>query len=248
LTTISLNLSQVKEKPSSKEKPESASRAVVMLSGGLDSTVAAYIAKSEKYALSAITFCYGQKHDKEIDQAFRIGIELGVTLHDMVSLDIPYSRSSLLNKEEIKPASSPGIPATWVAQRNTIFLALAASYAEQVDAQHIFVGFNAIDYSGYPDCRAEFVQAIQKALNLASKRFVEQRIPIRIHTPLINLTKAQIIQKGSELQVPFHLTWSCYNGGDRACGVCDSCKFRLKGFREAGLEDPIGYERYTNGQ
>ena len=224
-------------------------RAVVLLSGGLDSAVTAYCARKDvgkTGELHAISFDYGQKHYRELDCAAIIGEGLGVVTHPIIriigleSLDTALLSGSVT---EVPTAGvKEGIPSTWVPQRNSIFLALAFAYAETVDADMVYAGFNCIDYSGYPDCRPEFVDSINKALNLASKRFVETGRGIGIVTPLIRLSKSEIILLGDKMGVPFEDTWSCYLGGEKACGVCDSCRIRLKGFKEAGIEDPIEYE------
>ncbi len=220
-------------------------KVVVLLSGGLDSTVTAYIARKDvgiRGGLYALTFNYGQLHQRELDSSIIIGEELNIC-HDI--LDLPLNRiveSALVGKGEIPTKEIEGIPSTWVPQRNSIFLALAFAYAETVGATLVYTGFNIKDYSGYPDCRPEFVEQIQKALNLASKQFVETGKGIGIACPLMHKSKTGIIEIGQTLSVPFEKTWSCYKGGKKACGVCDSCKIRLTAFAEIGIVDPIEYE------
>lgn len=225
------------------------SRAVVLLSGGVDSSTTLALAKSEGYETLALSFDYGQRHRKEIKAAEDIAKRFGVAEHRIVRLDLAgFGGSALLDKKMEVPSQrileeiGQGIPTTYVPARNTIFLSLALSFAETRDADAIFIGANVLDYSGYPDCRPEFYEAFQRMADIGTKRGVEHR-PIKILTPLINMTKAQIVKKGRDLGVPFELTWSCYKGADKACGVCDSCLLRLKGFREASIKDPIKYAR-----
>ncbi len=219
--------------------------AVVLLSGGLDSAVSAHIGKlrlGNEGKLYALTLQYGQKHEREIDSAFGIGELLGVEEHEKLRVDVVASALTDEGRDIRTTGVEEGIPDTWVPQRNALFLVLAFAYAESVGAEVIYTGFNIVDYSGYPDCRPEFVKAINWALNLASKRFVETRRGIEISSPLSGLSKSQIISKALELGVPLELTWSCYQGREKACGLCDSCRLRLKGFEELGLKDPIEYE------
>lgn len=218
--------------------------AVVLLSGGIDSSVSAYQAKGDigDGKLYALTFQYGQRHDKEIDSAFAVGEALSVDEHELVRLEIP-TKSSLLGNSDIPVSGlTDKIPSTWVPQRNSIFLAMGFAYAESIGAPYVYAGMNCVDYSGYPDCRPEFLEAMNKALNLASKRFVETGKGIQLVTPLLHLTKKDIILKGTELGVDFSLTTSCYQGREKACGVCDSCLIRRKAFQDCGLVDPIEYE------
>ena len=222
--------------------------AVVMLSGGLDSCVAANQARWDcgiTAKLYAITFSYGQRHTKEVEAAASIAGHLGCENWQLLELPLAelIKSSSLINQEIEVPSEglSDSIPNTWVPQRNSIFLALSMALAEEVDADAIYTGFNIRDYSGYPDCRPEFVEAISKALNLASKRYVETGKGIRIETPLINKTKVEIVAQGFQLDAPLHLTWSCYKGLEKACGVCDSCRIRLEAFKVLGKEDPVEY-------
>ncbi|MBS3781377.1 MAG: 7-cyano-7-deazaguanine synthase QueC [Candidatus Thermoplasmatota archaeon] len=223
------------------------SKAVVLLSGGLDSSTTLGIANEEHEELHALTFLYGQKHEKEIKSAKKLAEHYSVKEHKF--LDIPLSeigKSSLLEGGEEIPEQERGeigeeIPSTYVPARNIIFLSYALSYAESVEADAIYIGATARDYSGYPDCRPEFFETFEKMAEKGTKRGIEGD-PVQIRYPLIDKTKGDIVLKADELGVPLHLTWSCYRGGENACGKCDSCKLRLKGFEEAGLEDPIEYE------
>ncbi len=223
-------------------------KAVVLLSGGLDSTTTLAIAINDGYDVYPITFRYGQRHNREIESAKRIceyynlklkivDINLreigGSALTD--NIDVPKNRSL----EEI----SREIPVTYVPARNTIFLSIALGYAEVIDADRIYIGVNALDYSGYPDCRPEYIDEFNRLSKLATKKGVEGK-QIEIVAPLIHMTKGEIIKKGMELNVPYELTWSCYEGGEKPCGKCDSCLLRLKGFMEAGERDPLEYEHY----
>jgi 7-cyano-7-deazaguanine synthase len=228
-------------------------RAVVLLSGGIDSATTSAIAKKEGYELFALSFHYGQRHQIEVISAQKIAKSLGVKEHRVVEIDLRAIGGSALTdaidvpKNRSESEISRGIPITYVPARNTIFLSYALAWAEVIGAQHIFVGVNALDYSGYPDCRLEFILQFEKLARLATKTGVEGK-RYRIHAPLINLTKSQIITKGAKLGVQFSLTTSCYDpaadGG--ACGECDSCLLRAKGFREAGIPDPTQYVRRSN--
>ncbi len=229
-------------------------KAVCLISGGLDSCVTAFLAKKEGYdELHAISFDYGQLHKQELSCAKKIARAVGATNHILFFVDLKrFGGSSLLDKtfvfpqdRKISEIGKGKIPSTYVPARNTVFLSLALGYAEVLDADAIFLGTHAMDYSGYPDCRPEYLQAFQAMANLATRRGVEGR-PILIKAPILHLTKAEIIKKGIELGVPFEYTWSCYQGKRKACGRCDSCLLRLKGFQEAGLDDPISYEQYPN--
>jgi 7-cyano-7-deazaguanine synthase len=221
--------------------------AVVLLSGGLDSATAFAIARAEGFECCALSFDYGQRHDRELDAARRLAAALGARQHLVLRLDLRAIGGSALTADIAVPkgrsaeAMSAGIPVTYVPARNTIFLSHALAWAEVLESQDIFIGVNALDYSGYPDCRPEYIDAFQRLANLATKAGVEGQSRLTIHTPLIRMTKAQIIRRGADLGVDFGLTWSCYEprGDGRACGQCDSCLLRRKGFAEAGLRDPV---------
>lgn len=223
--------------------------AVVLLSGGIDSSTALAVAKAEGGRVCALTFDYGQRHRKELRAAERVARALGAARHYLLSFDLRAIGGSALTDEIPVPKGrsaaeiAEGIPPTYVPARNTIFLAFALAVAEREGAEQIFFGANQLDYSGYPDCREEYVRAFEAMANLATKAAVEGRLRIRIRTPLIRMSKAEIIRKGTELGVDYALTWSCYDPTTEglACGECDSCKLRLKGFLEAGLKDPIAY-------
>ncbi len=224
-------------------------KAVCLLSGGLDSTVTAYIAKQQGYQIFPLSFSYGQRHDKELKSAITIAKYLSDRNHVLFNLDLSQFGGSSLFKTTKKriPINTDvsligkDIPSTYVPARNTIFLSIALAYAEAIDAEAIFIGVTSTDYSGYPDCRPEYMKAFQQLADLATKRGIEN-CSIRIEAPLLFLSKAQIITQGKELNVPFQHTWSCYYGRLKACGKCDSCLLRLKGFQEAGLRDPLMYE------
>ena len=224
-------------------------KAVVLLSGGLDSTTTLAIALREGFEPHALTFRYGQRHDAEIEAARRVGTRFGVAQHVVVQIDLRVFGGSALTSEIEVPKDRPledmanGIPVTYVPARNTIFLSFALAWAEVLGANDIFMGVNALDYSGYPDCRPEYIEAYQRMANLATKAGVEGRQRLTIHTPLIHLTKAQIIQKGLELGVDYGLTMTCYDPSPtgEACGHCDACLLRLKGFVENGMVDPAPY-------
>jgi len=219
-------------------------KAVVLLSGGLDSAVCAFKAKADGNDVYALSVDYGQRHAREIACAKKIAKAVGAKQHKILKIDLSAFGGSALTDKKIKipKAGSKGIPSTYVPARNTVFLSLALAYAEAAEAQSIYVGVNCLDYSGYPDCRPEYVQAFQDMAYLATKRALDGLITT-IKTPLIELTKSEIIKLGSELGVPFELTTSCYRGGEQACGKCDSCALRLKGFKGAGLKDPITYAK-----
>jgi len=224
--------------------------AVVLLSGGIDSTTTLAIACAEGYEVYALSFDYGQRHRIEIDSARCLADSLGAKEHRVATIDLRIFGGSALTddvdvpKQRSEAEIAHGIPVTYVPARNTIFLAYALARAEVIPASDIFLGVNAIDYSGYPDCRPEFIQAFENLANLATKAGVEGR-RFHIHTPLIKLSKADIIRKAVELGVDLSLTHSCYDPSPEglACGQCDSCVLRLKGFREAGIEDPIRYAK-----
>lgn len=220
-------------------------RAVVMLSGGLDSATCLAIARNEGYACHCLSVDYGQRHHAELVAASRVAAALGAVEHRVVHLDIGQFGGSALTDFSIAVPTAgvqPGIPVTYVPARNTIMLALALGWAEILGAQDIFVGVNAVDYSGYPDCRPAFIEAFERMANLATKAAVEGR-PLKIHAPLIHLSKAEIIRRGTALGVDYALTVSCYQADEqgRACGVCDSCRLRQAGFAAAGLADPTAY-------
>ena len=238
--------------PSSPVQPGSAPRAVVLLSGGLDSTTVLAVARSEGFDVHALTFSYGQRHSAEVEAATRIARVAGLARHHVVKIDLTVFGGSALTadipvpKDRDLSPSSPGakeIPATYVPARNTIFLSYALALAEVVEASNIFIGVNALDYSGYPDCRPEYIEAFERMANLATRSGVEGHTRISIRTPLISLSKAAIIKLGTSLGVDYSATTSCYDPGasGEACGRCDACQLRLKGFSEAGLEDPIEY-------
>jgi 7-cyano-7-deazaguanine synthase len=224
-------------------------RAVVLLSGGLDSTTTLAIAKEQCFLPYAVSFSYGQRHEVELEAAKRIARFMGVEQHTIIEIDLrSFGGSALTSDIDVPKGRSPeemgdGIPVTYVPARNTIFLSFALAWAEVLQCSDIFIGVNALDYSGYPDCRPEFIEAFQRLANLGTKVGVEGTTRITIHAPLINLTKAQIIRKGVELGVDYSLTSSCYDpsGFGEACGSCDSCQLRRKGFVEAGVVDPTRY-------
>ncbi len=228
-------------------------RAVVLLSGGLDSTTVLAIAASQDYELYAITFDYGQRHSVEIQRARAIADLYAVHRHLVIdcnfrsiggsaltdSIDVPKTKDEIHSSDRIQH-----IPVTYVPARNTIFLSFALAWAETLEAQDIFIGANAIDYSGYPDCRPEFMEAFEKMANIATRMSVEDKKKIRIQTPLIALSKAEIIRRGTALGVDYAMTWSCYDpirsaSGERPCLECESCRLRQKGFIQAGVADPL---------
>jgi 7-cyano-7-deazaguanine synthase len=224
--------------------------AVVLLSGGIDSTTTLAIAIAEGYEAYALSFEYGQRHQIETEAARSVADSLGAKEHRVAKIDLRiFGGSALTDEIDVPKARSEteiarGIPVTYVPARNTIFLAYALSWAEVIRADHIFLGVNAIDYSGYPDCRPEFIEAFERLANLATKAGVEGR-RFQIHTPLIKFSKAEIIRKAVELGVDLSLTHSCYDPTPEglACGECDSCLLRLKGFRDAGIKDSIRYAK-----
>ena len=223
-------------------------KAVVLVSGGLDSATTLAIAHDQGYACYALSFDYGQRHSPELVAASRVAKALGVVAHKQISLDMRAIGGSALTDDSIAVPTTPthGIPVTYVPARNTIFLAYALAWAEVLEARHIFIGVNAVDYSGYPDCRPEYISAFQSMANLATKAAVNGQ-GITIHTPLIQLSKADIIHLGVELGVDYAATISCYNPDleGRACGQCDSCRLRAEGFRNAGVDDPTRYQETT---
>ncbi len=219
-------------------------KAVILLSGGLDSATVLALARAGGFACYALSMDYGQRHAVELEAAGRVAASQGAAEHKIIRLGLEEIGGSALTDQNIQVPEAPtaGIPQTYVPARNTVFLALALAWAEVIQARDIFIGVNALDYSGYPDCRPEFIQAFQDLANLATRAGVEGE-SFRIHTPLIALTKAQIIRKGTDLGVDYGLTVSCYQADPegRACGRCDSCRFRAKGFKEAGVQDPTLY-------
>ncbi len=226
-------------------------RAVVLLSGGLDSTTLLAYAIRDGFSAHAMTFRYGQRHAVEIDAARRVAAAFGVRDHVIVDIDLRLFGGSALTADIAVPKDRPlddmssGIPMTYVPARNTIFLSFALAWSEVLGASDIFIGVNALDYSGYPDCRPEYIAAYEQMANLATKSGIEGSAPIHIRTPLIDLTKGQIVELGRSLGVDYALTLSCYDPSPdgEACGRCDACRLRLKGFHEAGATDPARYAR-----
>ncbi|HYL98401.1 MAG TPA: 7-cyano-7-deazaguanine synthase QueC [Blastocatellia bacterium] len=224
-------------------------RAVVLLSGGLDSATTLAIARSEAYESFALSFRYGQRHSRELESAASVAQALGAARHLIIDLDLRSIGGSALTDDIEVPKNRPtdaissGIPITYVPARNTIFLSFALGWAEVLRAERIFLGVNALDYSGYPDCRPEYIEAFERMANLATKAGVEGIMRLKIHAPLISMTKAEIIRTGLALGVDYSLTHSCYDPTTEgvACGQCDSCQLRLKGFAEAGTSDPVRY-------
>lgn len=226
---------------------------VVLLSGGLDSSTLAYLASKspESYSKNRVftlTFDYGQRHKKELISASRVSKAIGAVSHKVVKFDLTlWGGSSLTDKNKAVPINRKvimeSIPNTYVPARNTIFLSFALAFSEAIKAEEIYIGVNSIDYSGYVDCRPEFIKQFQRLAKVATVRGVEGKV-IKIKTPLINMTKAQIVRLGERLGVRWGITWSCYLGGKLACGLCDSCQLRLKGFALAGVKDPLRYKQY----
>ena len=222
-------------------------RAVVLLSGGLDSATALAVAREEGYECFALSFDYGQRHARELESAQQVAVSLGAVKHLTLRLDLRAIGGSALTEDIAVPkgrsheAIAAGIPVTYVPARNTIFLSHALAWAETLGSQDIFIVVNALDYSGYPDCRPEFIEAFERLANLATRAGVEGKSRFRVHAPLITLSKAQIVARAHELGVNLSLTWSCYEPepDGRACGLCDSCLLRKKGFAEARLPDPV---------
>ncbi len=227
--------------------------AVVLVSGGLDSATTLAVARSQGYEVYALSVDYGQRHRLELESARRVAEALGAVRHTVVSVDLRAVGGSALTDKLAVPKDRPyedigeGIPITYVPARNTVFLGLALGYAEVVGAFDLFIGANAIDYSGYPDCRPVFLAQFERLANLATKAAVEGRGTFRVHAPLLHLSKAEIIREGARLGVDCALTFSCYepDAQGRACGRCDSCRLRLKGFQEAGLPDPAVYQEQS---
>jgi 7-cyano-7-deazaguanine synthase len=217
-------------------------KAIVLLSGGIDSSTTLFLAKRRGYKVTCLIFDYGQRHRREIHSAIKIAKATG-SKFKVIKIKLPWKGSSLLDRTKVLPKRKSikrlkGIPSTYVPARNLIFLSFALSFAESQRSEAIFIGANQIDYSGYPDCRAEFYKALKSVVKKGTKSGVEGR-PIRILAPLINRTKTQIIRLGIRLGLPYKLTWSCYRGGKRPCGKCDSCLLRAKGFETVGIKDPL---------
>jgi len=230
-------------------------RAVILLSGGLDSATILAIARSDGFECYALTFRYGQRHQREVEAAKKIADSLGTAKHRIIDIDLAQFGASALTdsaieipKDRADLSNHNQIPPTYVPARNTIFLSYALAWAEVLGAFDIFIGVNVTDYSGYPDCRGEFIAAFEKTANLATAAAVERKGRYKIHTPIIDMTKAEIILAGITLGVDFALTHSCYDPDKqgKSCGRCDSCRLRLKGFAEAGLKDPIEYRISNN--
>ena len=231
-------------------------KAVVLLSGGLDSATTLAIAHSEGFQLFALTFEYGQRHQREIEAAKKVANSLRAIEHRIIDIDLAQFGGSALTdpiievpKDRANLSNPDQIPPTYVPARNTIFLSYALAWAEVLGAFDIFIGVNTTDYSGYPDCRAEFITAFEKLANLATAAAIQGKGQYRIHTPIINMTKREIILTGTKLGVDYSLTHSCYDPDEhgRSCGRCDACRLRLKGFAEAGINDPLEYQT-TNGR
>ncbi|MFC8753187.1 7-cyano-7-deazaguanine synthase QueC [Pseudomonas oryzihabitans] len=220
-------------------------KAVILFSGGLDSATIVAMAKAQGFACYTMSFDYGQRHRAELQAAERVARQLGVVEHKVIGLDLNGIGGSALTDPDIAVPETPGegIPVTYVPARNTVFLSLALGWAEVLGARHLFIGVNAVDYSGYPDCRPEFVEAFERLANLATKAGVEGD-SFKIEAPLQFLSKAQIVQVGSQLGVDYTLTVSCYQANDegQACGRCDSCRLRAEGFKAAGISDPTRYQ------
>lgn len=223
-------------------------KAVVLFSGGLDSLTALYLAKAQGFEVYAISFDYGQKHDKELRVAKHAASQCGVAQHKIVSLNMNAWGGSALTDDSLDVPNynekSDEIPVTYVPARNMIFLSVAASYAEAIGSQDLFIGVSQVDYSGYVDCRQEFIEAMEVAINKGTVCGAEEGRPIKIHAPFMHKTKAEEVRMGMELGVDYSLSWTCYNGFEKACGTCDSCVLRLKAFEEAGFEDPIEYSEH----
>ncbi|PAX47078.1 7-cyano-7-deazaguanine synthase QueC [Brunnivagina elsteri] len=222
-------------------------KAVILLSGGLDSSTVLYQALADGYDCYVMSFDYQQRHKRELESAFAVAKKAGVTQHQLVNFDLrQWGGSALTDNKLDLPVQrsltemSQDIPITYVPARNTIFLSFALAYAETIAAERVYIGINALDYSGYPDCRPDYINAMQSVFRLGTKQGREGQ-PISIIAPLIHLKKTEIIQLGNKLGVPWELTWSCYAGNEAACGICDSCRLRLAAFAELGFKDPINY-------
>ena len=221
-------------------------KAVILLSGGLDSTVCMACAKEAGYELYPISFDYHQRHNIELESAKKVAEFYQVAKHIVIETNMNVIGGSALTDTSIDvpdgDIKSDKVPVTYVPARNLIFLSYALSYAEAIGAERILIGVNALDYSGYPDCRPAFIEQFQQVANYATKVAAVDKKEILIETPLLNLSKKEIVELGTKLGAPLHVSHSCYRGGEKACGVCDSCQLRLKGFREAGIVDPVPYE------
>lgn len=223
-----------------------AKKAVILLSGGIDSSTTAAIAKAEGYELYALSFEYGQRHRLELESAKKVAESLGAKKHLIIKFDLREIGGSALTADievpkDRRQGTDSAIPVTYVPARNTIFLSFAIGWAEVLEASDIFIGANAVDYSGYPDCRPEYLKAFEDMANLATRVSVEGKIKFKIKAPLLYMTKGEIIRRGIEMGFDYSLTWSCYDPlpDGRPCGRCDSCLFRAKGFKEAGIKDPL---------
>lgn len=226
-----------------------AKKAVILLSGGIDSATAGAVARRDGYELHTLSFHYGQRHQRELESAAKIAAFLGARSSRVIRFDLrAIGGSALTDAIAVPKGRAPaeiasGVPITYVPARNTIFLSFALALAERIESEDIFFGANQLDYSGYPDCREEYIHAFEAMANLATKAAVEGRSRITVHAPLLQMSKAEIVRLGSALGLDFGLTWSCYDpsSGGQPCGHCDSCQLRLKGFREAGLADPLAH-------
>lgn len=223
-------------------------RAIVLLSGGLDSSTVLAMAKEREFEITALTFSYGQRHSKELECARKVCERMDVSEHIVLEIPIgPLLDSALTDESASLPENrslsdmSSEVPSTYVPGRNIIFLSIATSLAESVGASAVFIAANAVDYSGYPDCTPVFIEAFQRVVDLGTVAGRKDGL-IKIEAPLVNMTKGQIVQEAVRLGVPLELTWSCYRGGEKACGKCDSCRLRLQGFKDAGADDPLEYE------
>ena len=223
-------------------------KAVVLLSGGLDSSTVLAMALEKGYEVIALTFNYGQRHGRELESAKNVARHYGISEHVVMDLGLgSFVKSSLTDESEAIPQGrtrseiGSGIPSTYVPGRNLVFLSIASSLAESLGASAVFIAANSVDFSGYPDCTPEFIEAFQRTLDVGTKAGKEGR-PVKVLAPIIRFSKAEIVREAVRLRVPLELTWSCYRGGAKACGRCDSCMLRLQGFAEAGVEDPIEYE------
>lgn len=218
-------------------------KAIVLLSGGLDSTTALYLAKKQGFELYAITFQYGQKHDKELQCARTVAKAAGVKEHKVVNLLLNQWHGCALTDPDMEIENGniqrQDIPDTYVPARNMVFLSVAASWADALDITDIFIGVSEVDYSGYVDCREEFIRAMENAINLGTVLGAEKKQRITIHAPFMHMTKSEEVKLGMQLGVDFGLTWTCYRGGDKPCGTCDSCLLRSKAFEEADVKDPL---------